>query len=127
MSKDISLTTTPSELLFSTTAAEKICTIIQQQEMPFFRIKIQGGGCMGFEFVFGLDATQSSRDYCWEQTTTASCFKFLIDQISYSYLKGAEIDFIDDANGQRFIVNSQHAQTCSCNKSFSIESKNDNR
>jgi iron-sulfur cluster insertion protein len=127
MSQETSLTTTPCELRFSNTAAEKICIIIQQQTLPFFRIKIQGGGCMGFEFVFGLDGTQSTRDYCWEQNATTGRFKCLIDHISYSYLKGAEIDFIDDANGQRFIVNSQYAQTCSCNKSFSIESQNDHR
>ena len=33
-----------------------------------------------------------SRDYM-EQTTTAS-LKFSVDQISYSYLKGAEGDFL---------------------------------
>ncbi|MDC3180608.1 iron-sulfur cluster assembly accessory protein [Gammaproteobacteria bacterium] len=108
-------------LLFTPAAGEKIFTILSEQSLPFFRIKIQGGGCMGFEFVFGLDETQSARDFCWQANTVLGDFSYVIDHISYSYLKGATIDFISDANGERFIVKSQYAQTCSCNKSFSIE------
>ena len=35
MSKEISLTKIPNELLFSDTAANKIYTIVQQQNLPF--------------------------------------------------------------------------------------------
>jgi iron-sulfur cluster insertion protein len=41
--------------------------------------------------------------------------------MSLQYLGGAEVDFIDDLQGSRFVVNNPNAATtCGCGSSFGI-------
>lgn len=43
----------------------------------------------------------------------------LVDPISLQYLQGAEIDFVHDAQGERFVINNPNAKvTCGCARSF---------
>ena len=45
----------------------------------------------------------------------------LIDQVSIGYLKGSEIDFVDDLIGASFrVINPQATASCGCGTSFSI-------
>ena len=44
-----------------------------------------------------------------------------MDPLSLQYLSGAEVDFLDDLMGARFIVsNPNAATTCGCGSSFGI-------
>ena len=45
----------------------------------------------------------------------------IIDPLSFQYLNGAEVDFKEDLQGSRFVVNNPNASvTCGCGNSFSI-------
>lgn len=45
----------------------------------------------------------------------------LIDPISLQYLRGAEIDFVHDASGERFVIHNPNAKvTCGCARSFAV-------
>jgi iron-sulfur cluster insertion protein len=45
----------------------------------------------------------------------------IIDQQSYQYLAGSEVDFSEGLEGAMFVVNNPNAtSTCGCGASFSI-------
>ena len=45
----------------------------------------------------------------------------LIDSMSYQYLMGSEIDYVEGLEGAKFVVNNPNATTtCGCGASFSI-------
>ena len=102
-------------------ASIKITDIIANEpNHPCFRIKIQGGGCRGFEYVFGLDNQPSSQDFSKRVSSTDEGFTLVVDPISHQFLAGAKIDYIADTNGERFLVTNPDTQTtCSCGSSFS--------
>ena len=47
--------------------------------------------------------------------------KLLVDPISARYLKGAEVDFVDNVTGGGFTIKNPNAKsTCGCGSSFSV-------
>ncbi|UTC24529.1 iron-sulfur cluster assembly accessory protein [Candidatus Comchoanobacter bicostacola] len=109
-----------NDITFTNSASGKIATIIQEHgATDHFRIKIQGGGCMGFEYVFGLDKNKSDQDFYSEVHNPVHPFLCLVDHRSFALLRNATIDFIQDTDGARFEVINSSAQTCSCKRSFS--------
>ncbi len=47
-------------------------------------------------------------------------FSLLVDEFSYHYLVGAQIDYKDDINGAQFVIKNPNATTtCGCGSSFS--------
>ena len=99
-------------------AARRIGEILRQEpEGTMLRVSVEGGGCSGFQYKFGMDREQSADDVVVsrEQATV------LIDRISLGYLAGSEIDFVDDLIGASFRINNPQATTsCGCGTSFSI-------
>ena len=106
-------------------AIHKIDHILEQQPGgTHFRIQIKGGGCSGFEYVFGIDDSIKTNDrfqQIKEIIHQKECFfMVLIDDISIQYIKSSKIDFVSDTNGERFVVTNPNAGTsCSCGSSFS--------
>jgi iron-sulfur cluster insertion protein len=80
------------------------------------RVFVQGGGCSGMEYGFTFDDNVNEDDFTFEQNDV----KVLVDSMSMQYLSGATIDFKDDIEGSRFVINNPNAQTtCGCGSSFS--------
>lgn len=80
------------------------------------RVFVQGGGCSGMEYGFTFDEQINDDDFTFEQNDV----KVLVDAMSMQYLGGAVIDFKDDINGARFVIENPNAQTtCGCGSSFS--------
>lgn len=110
---------TPSELVFTHSAAEKAKSLIDEEgnEDLKLRVFITGGGCSGFEYGFSFDEDVDDDDTRIEQQGVT----LVVDAMSYQYLVGAEIDFKQDLQGARFVVNNPNAATtCGCGNSFSI-------
>jgi len=99
------------------TAANKVEKLLSSQEDDMhFRIFITGGGCSGFEYGFTFDEDVDEDDIVIEDTIT-----LLVDQLSYQYLDGSQVDYKEDLQGARFlIVNPNAVTTCGCGNSFSI-------
>jgi iron-sulfur cluster assembly protein len=105
----------------SEAAAKEIKDIIKQQELPedktCLRVGVKGGGCSGFSYM--LDLTEEAAT---ETDETLECHgvKILIDQKSFLYLDGVEIDFKDEVMGRGFVFKNPNAtSTCGCGSSFS--------
>ena len=81
------------------------------------RISVSGGGCSGFQYGFGLDASDQEGDIAVERDGVT----VVIDGMSLLYMMGCEVDFIEDLTGSYFRVNNPNAaSSCGCGNSFAI-------
>lgn len=102
----------------SARAAKRIAEILKAEPQPvMLRLAVTGGGCSGFQYNFALDDARTDDDLVVERDGAV----ILIDPMSLDFLKGAEIDFVDDMIGQAFKVNNPNAtSSCGCGTSFSV-------
>ncbi|MDF1828023.1 MAG: iron-sulfur cluster insertion protein ErpA [Legionellaceae bacterium] len=117
--------TPTSGIHFSVSAADKVASLIQEEGNPELklRIYITGGGCSGFQYGFTFDEKQNVDDTVIEQdcSTNSERVKLLIDSMSIQYLQKAEIDYIQEIQGERFVIRNPNAKTtCGCGSSFSM-------
>lgn len=102
----------------SARAAKRIATILKDEPQPaMLRIAVTGGGCSGFQYDFKIDGERLDDDLVVERDGAT----VLIDPVSLDFLKGAEVDFVDDLIGQAFKINNPNAtSSCGCGTSFSV-------
>jgi iron-sulfur cluster insertion protein len=82
------------------------------------RVFVQGGGCSGFQY--GLMIDEGEGDASTDSVIESNGVKLLVDPISARYLKGAEVDFVDNVTGGGFTIKNPNAtSTCGCGSSFS--------
>lgn len=108
-----------SALVFTDGAARKVKELRVRHEKPdsMLRVYIQGGGCSGFQYGFTLEEQASEDDMVIENQGV----KLLVDPMSFQYLMGARVDYLEDLQGARFVIDNPNAQTtCGCGSSFSI-------
>lgn len=127
------MNTTDVNINFTDTAAEKVHSLIIEEENPALnlRVFVSGGGCSGFQYGFTFDEEINDDDYIVEKKLKdeddggeggSVLIKLLIDAMSYQYLEGAEIDYREDENGAQFVIKNPNAKTtCGCGSSFSTE------
>lgn len=111
--------TIESDLKLSESAARRVLRLKLEKESPdlMLRVFVQGGGCSGFQYGFQFESERDEEDLLIEDGDVT----VVVDPLSYQYLMGAEIDFLDDILGSRFVVNNPNAATtCGCGSSFSI-------
>ncbi|MEI6245219.1 MAG: iron-sulfur cluster insertion protein ErpA [Acidobacteriota bacterium] len=102
------------------TAAAKIAELLTEEQKPGagLRVFVQGGGCSGFQY--GLMIDEGEGDSEADQVIEVHGVKLLVDPISIRYLKGAEVDFVDNNMGGGFTIKNPNAKsTCGCGSSFS--------
>jgi len=102
----------------SARAARRIAEILKAEPQPaMLRVAVTGGGCSGFQYNFALDEVKADDDLVLERDGAV----VLIDSLSLDFLRGAEIDFVDDLIGAAFKINNPNAQSsCGCGTSFSV-------
>jgi len=80
-----------------------------------FRVFVQGGGCSGMQYGFTFDESQNEDDFDFQFEDLT----VLVDSMSMEYLRGASIDYREDAMGANFVIENPNAQTsCGCGSSF---------
>ena len=97
----------------------KLADLLAEENNPDLKLRVfvNGGGCSGFSYGFTFDENQNDDDFLIEQ----GAVKVLVDEMSYQYLVGATIDFIEDIQGSQFSINNPNATTtCGCGSSFSV-------
>jgi iron-sulfur cluster insertion protein len=102
-------------------AAEKISELLSEEQKPGagLRVFVQGGGCSGFQYGLMIEENGASPDA--DQVIESNGVTLYIDPISIRYLKGAEVDFIDNMAGGGFTIRNPNAKsTCGCGSSFSV-------
>jgi iron-sulfur cluster insertion protein len=106
-------------LEFSDSAARKLKALQDEESNPnlMLRVSVYGGGCSGFQYTFSLDEEIKPADKVVEKDGVT----LIIDQSSYQYLAGSEVDFSEGLEGAMFVVNNPNAtSTCGCGASFSV-------
>lgn len=105
---------------FTDNAASKVAALIEEEGNPELKLRvyITGGGCSGFQYGFTFDEATNEGDQAIEKMGVT----LLIDPMSFQYLSGADIDFIEDLQGERFVIRNPNAKTtCGCGSSFSVD------
>jgi iron-sulfur cluster insertion protein len=105
--------------VFTDAAAARVKKLIEEEGNPNLklRVKVDGGGCSGFQYGFEFDENVGDDDVQIENGGVA----MLVDAMSMRFLAGAEVDYKEDLEGARFIINNPNASsTCGCGSSFSI-------
>lgn len=108
-----------SAIEFSDHAARKVGELVARQGKvnPLLRVYIEGGGCSGFQYGFTFEDDSADDDFVIEKEGA----KLLVDPMSFQYLMGSEIDYKEDLQGSRFVINNPNATTtCGCGMSFSV-------
>mgnify|MGYP000885373441 FL=1 len=106
-------------LTFPDAAAQKVKSLITEEENPALKLRvyITGGGCSGFQYGFTFDEKVNEGDLTVENAGV----QLVIDPMSLQYLIGGTIDYTEGLEGSRFVVNNPNASsTCGCGSSFSI-------
>ncbi len=102
----------------SARAAKRINEILKEDaHAGMLRLAVSGGGCSGFQYDFCFDDSRAADDLLIERDGA----RVLIDPVSLDFLKGAEIDFVEEMIGAAFRVNNPNAtSSCGCGTSFSV-------
>lgn len=106
-------------LEFSDSAARKLKALQAEEQNPDLklRVSVYGGGCSGFQYTFSLEEEIKPVD----RTVEKDGVTLVIDQMSYQYLTGSAVDYVEGLEGAMFVVNNPNAtSTCGCGASFSI-------
>ncbi len=108
-----------ANIQFSNRAAQKVRTLIDAEGDDSMRLRVfvTGGGCNGFSYGFTFDEDIAEDDAVVERHGVT----MVIDAMSYPYLEGSEVDYVEDLSGSQFIVTNPNASsTCGCGNSFAI-------
>lgn len=109
----------PSALILTDRAIAKIKGLVEEEANDELKLRVfvTGGGCSGFSYGFTFDEIAAEDDTAVEKDGITA----LVDPMSYQYLAGAEVDYVEGLEGSRFTVNNPNADTtCGCGSSFSV-------
>ncbi len=107
------------QISISDNAAKRISALVAAEEKTGMRLRVSvsGGGCSGFQYGFSLDDQQKDDDLLFEKNAV----EVVIDEMSLEYLKGSELDYVEDLIGSYFAMKNPNASsTCGCGSSFAI-------
>ncbi|MCM8730683.1 iron-sulfur cluster insertion protein ErpA [Hephaestia sp. GCM10023244] len=107
-----------SDIALTPAAAARVAAIAERQGKPaVLRLSVEGGGCSGFQYRFGL-AEQIDDDDIRVDTDGAA---LVVDPISLDLVRGCSVDFVDSLGGAAFRVENPNAASgCGCGTSFAV-------
>ncbi len=98
-------------------AAAKVIEIAKEEALPqFLRLRVLGGGCAGFQYDLYFEDKPTEMDEEFEDKG----IKLFIDPLSFQYLDGTEVDYVESLHGAGFKFGNPNVKsTCGCGSSFS--------
>lgn len=107
-----------SDIDLTPSAAARVSAIAARQGKPaILRLAVEGGGCSGFQYRFGLAEGVEEDDVSVERDGVT----LVVDSVSLDLVRGAAVDFVEDLGGAAFKVANPNATAgCGCGSSFSI-------
>lgn len=109
-------------LSISDTAIEKCKSLMLESDLKLggLRVKIEGGGCSGFQYDLSFDVWDNDDMVFWAETEDDK-FPVIVDRRSFLYVAGSHINYDDGLMSSGFTVNNPKANsTCGCGESFSV-------
>jgi iron-sulfur cluster insertion protein len=99
-------------------AAGKVREIAEAESLQGqgLRLRVVGGGCSGFSYDLYFEAELGEMDEEFE----CQGVKLYVDPMSFQYLEGVEIDYVEGLHGAGFKFNNPNSKgSCGCGSSFS--------
>jgi iron-sulfur cluster insertion protein len=99
-------------------AAARVAAIAGKQgKPPILRLSVDGGGCAGFQYRFGLADAIEQDDVIAERDGV----RLVVDAVSLDLVRGSAVDYVENMGGASFrVTNPNAASGCGCGTSFSI-------
>lgn len=110
--------TATDPITLTQSAAKRVAAIAEKQGKPaILRLAVEGGGCSGFQYRFGLaDAPEEG-----DTLVRTDGVSLVVDEMSLDLVRGSAVDFVESLGGSAFqVTNPQAASGCGCGSSFSI-------
>ena len=111
-------TLTPEPVTLSPSAAARVAAISAKQAKPaILRLSVEGGGCSGFQYRFGLADAPDAEDTVAETDGV----RVGVDPVSLALVAGCGVDYVESLGGAAVKVeNPQASAGCGCGASFAI-------
>lgn len=105
-------------ITLSPAAARRVAAIADKQGKPaILRLSVEGGGCSGFQYRFGLADGPESED----SVTATDGVSLVVDPMSLDLVAGCVVDYVESLGGAAFRVeNPNAAASCGCGSSFAV-------
>ncbi|WP_230292317.1 iron-sulfur cluster insertion protein ErpA [Croceicoccus sp. Ery5] len=102
----------------SPAAAKRVDLIARKQGKPaILRLAVEGGGCSGFQYRFGLTDAIEADDVSVETDGVT----LAVDTISLDLVRGSVVDYVESLGGAAFKVENPNAAAgCGCGSSFAV-------
>lgn len=102
----------------SPSAAARVAAIAGKQDRPaILRLSVEGGGCSGFQYQFGLADAPAADDTIAETDGV----RLVVDPVSLDLVAGCVVDYVESLGGAAFRVENPNASAgCGCGSSFAI-------
>ena len=107
-----------ADITLTPNAARRVAEIAKKLAKPsVLRLSVEGGGCSGFQYKFGMADTIDGDDIIAELDGA----KLVVDPISLDLVRGSAVDFVESLGGKSFqVTNPNAASGCGCGSSFSV-------
>ena len=107
-----------SALVLSPAAAARVRAIAARQDKPaILRLSVEGGGCSGFQYQFGLADGPDDDD----SVTETDGVRLVVDPVSLDLVAGCTVDYVESLGGAAFRVENPNASAgCGCGSSFAV-------
>ncbi|MGH2581691.1 MAG: iron-sulfur cluster insertion protein ErpA [Anaerolineales bacterium] len=105
------------ELSLTPAAAEAVRGLLKDRQLEghALRVFVAGGGCSGYQYGMALEGNPRESDLVLEQHGV----RVVVDEVSMNYLRGANIDYVNDVMASGFKIDNPNASSsCGCGHSF---------
>lgn len=105
-------------IILSPSAAARVAAIAAKQDKPaILRLAVEGGGCSGFQYRFGLaDAPEPD-----DAVSETDGVRLVVDAVSLDLVAGCVVDYVESLGGAAFRVENPNATAgCGCGSSFAV-------
>ncbi len=112
------MATLAADIALTPAAAARVAAIAARQGKPaILRLSVEGGGCSGFQYKFGLADAPAGDD----TVATTDDATLVVDSISLDLVRGAQVDYVESLGGAAFRVENPNASSgCGCGSSFAV-------
>ena len=84
----------------------------------YVTLGVKGGGCSGFQYVWGLSKETADEDINWSDPIDDV---LLLAPIAEMYVIGSKIDYVEELGGSFLkVVNPTATTMCGCGESFGV-------
>ena len=101
---EYSQTLTDADLTVTADARQRIAGLVTDTngEASAVRIYVSGGGCGGMNYGMTFAEQAETADSVMGDNNG---FRLVVDPVAFSFLKGAEVDYVDDGVNASFVFN----------------------